>query len=90
MAIWFQIALVLNLIYWTIFFYLLSRRRWTGLGLAVGIFHMFFASLVSVANFQRRRSSRSGARTARYERISIIGKPRLITRLTTYDLHLMS
>ena len=51
MAIWFQIALVLNLIYWTIFLYLLSRRRWTGLGLAVGIFHMFFASLVSVANF---------------------------------------
>ena len=49
MAIWFQIALVLNLIYWTVFFYLVSRRRWTGLGLAVGIFHMFFASLVSVA-----------------------------------------
>ena len=49
MAIWFQIALVLNLIYWTIFFHLLSRRRWTGLGLVVGIFHMFFATLISVA-----------------------------------------
>jgi hypothetical protein len=49
MAIWFQIALVLNLIYWTVFFYLLSRRRWTWPGLAVGIFHMFFACLVSVA-----------------------------------------
>ena len=49
MAKWFQIALVLNVIYWAIFFYLLSRRRWTGPGLAVGIFHMIFASLVSVA-----------------------------------------
>ena len=49
MAIWFQIALVLNLIYWTVFLYLVSRRRWTGLGLAVGAFHMFFASVVSVA-----------------------------------------
>ena len=49
MAIWFQIALVLNLVYWTVFVYLLLRRRWTGLGLAVGIFHMFFASLISVA-----------------------------------------
>jgi hypothetical protein len=49
MAIWFQLAVVLNLIYWTVFLYLLSRRRWTGLGLAVGIFHMIFASLVSVA-----------------------------------------
>jgi len=49
MAIWFKIALVLNLVYWMVFFYLVSRRRWTGVGLAVGIFHMFFASLVSVA-----------------------------------------
>lgn len=49
MAIWFQIALGLNLIYWTVFFYLVSRRRWSRPGLAVGIFHMFFASLGSVA-----------------------------------------
>lgn len=49
MAIWFQIALVLNLIYWAIFVYLLTRRRWTIMGLAVGIFHMLFAGLVSVA-----------------------------------------
>ena len=49
MAIWFKIALVLNLIYWMVFVYLLSRRRWTGMGLAVGIFHMLFASIVSVA-----------------------------------------
>jgi hypothetical protein len=49
MAIWFKIALVLNVIYWTVFLYLLSRRRWTRWGLVVGIFHMFFASVVSVA-----------------------------------------
>lgn len=49
MAKWFQIALALNLIYWAVFLYLLSRRRWTGWGLVVGVFHMFFAALISVA-----------------------------------------
>lgn len=49
MAIWFQIALVLNVIYWAVFFYLLSRRRWNVPALAVGIFHMVFAAVVSVA-----------------------------------------
>jgi hypothetical protein len=49
MASWFQIALVLNLIYWAVFFYLLSRRRWNVPALAVGIFHMLFAAVVSVA-----------------------------------------
>ena len=49
MAIWCQIALVLNVIYWAVFFYLLSRRRWNVPALMVGIFHMFFASVVSVA-----------------------------------------
>jgi hypothetical protein len=49
MAIWFQIALVLNVIYWAVFFYLLSRRRWNLSALAVGIFHMLFAGIVSVA-----------------------------------------
>ncbi len=52
MAIWFQIAIVLNVVYWAIFFYLLSRRRWTWMGLAVGLFHMFFAGVVSVAPFR--------------------------------------
>src|SRR5262245_48207788 len=32
-----------------IFFFLLSRRRWTVAGLLVGIFHMLFAAVVSVA-----------------------------------------
>ena len=49
MAIWFQIALALNVIYWAVFFYLLSRRRWNVPALAVGIFHMLFAMVVSVA-----------------------------------------
>jgi hypothetical protein len=49
MAIWFQIALVLNVIYWAVFCYLLSRRRWNVPALAVGIFHMLFAGIVSVA-----------------------------------------
>jgi hypothetical protein len=48
MAIWFQIALVLNIIYWSVFVYLLSRRRWNISALAVGIFHMLFAAVVSV------------------------------------------
>lgn len=49
MAIWFQIALALNVIYWAVFFYLLSRRRWNTSALAVGLFHMLFAAVVSVA-----------------------------------------
>ena len=49
MAIWFQIALDLNVLYWAVFFYLLSRRRWNAPALAVGIFHMLFAAVVSVA-----------------------------------------
>lgn len=49
MAIWFQIALALNVVYWAIFFYLLSRRHWNVPALAVGIFHMLFAALFSVA-----------------------------------------
>ena len=49
MAIWFRIALTLNVIYWAVFFYLLSRRRRDVPALAVGIFHMLFAAVVSVA-----------------------------------------
>ena len=49
MAIWFQITLVLNVIYWAVFFYLLSRRRWNVPALMVGMFHMLFAAVVSVA-----------------------------------------
>lgn len=49
MAIWFKLAIVLNVIYWGVFFYLLSRRRWNISALGVGIFHMLFAAVVSVA-----------------------------------------
>ena len=49
MAVWFQIALALNVVYWAVFFYLLSRRRWNAPALAVGVFHMLFAAVVSVA-----------------------------------------
>lgn len=49
MAIWFQIAIVLNLVYWAVFVYLLLRRRWNVPALLVGVFHMMFAGVVSVA-----------------------------------------
>lgn len=49
MAIWFKIAITLNVIYWVVFLYLLSRRRWNVPALVVGIFHMLFAAIVSVA-----------------------------------------
>ena len=49
MALWFKIALPLNVIYWGIFCYLLSRRRWNAAALVVGIFHMLFAGVSSVA-----------------------------------------
>src|SRR5688500_18950725 len=49
MAIWFKVAIVLNVIYWGVFLYLLSRRRWNIPALGVGIFHMLFAAVVSVA-----------------------------------------
>jgi hypothetical protein len=49
MALWFKIAIPLNVIYWGIFCYLLSRRRWNAAALAVGLFHMLFAGVSSVA-----------------------------------------
>ena len=52
MAIWFWLALVSNVSVWLIFFYLLSRRRWNGAALTVGIFHMLFSVVPSVAPFR--------------------------------------
>ena len=49
MAIWFKIAIPLYILYWAVFFYLLSRRRWNGAALMVGIFHMLLAGVFSVA-----------------------------------------
>jgi hypothetical protein len=52
MAIWFWLALASNLFVWSIFFYLLSRRRWNVAALSVGTLHMLFAVVLSVAPFR--------------------------------------
>jgi hypothetical protein len=52
MNIWAPIFLVTNAIYWAVFFYLLSRRRWNAAALMVGLFHMLLASVLSVAPFR--------------------------------------
>jgi hypothetical protein len=52
MPIWFQLALVLNVVCWAFFFYLLAQRRWNWAALAVSLFHMFYGGLVSVAPFR--------------------------------------
>jgi hypothetical protein len=52
MAIWFWLALASNIITWSIFFVLLSRGRWNLAALAVGLLHMLFAVVVSVAPFR--------------------------------------
>lgn len=52
MAIWFWLALASNVVVWSIFFYLLSHRRWNLAALIVGILHMLFSMVVSVAPFR--------------------------------------
>ena len=52
MNIWTAIFLVTNTIYWAVFFYLLSRRRWNVTALLVGLFHMLLAAVLSVAPFR--------------------------------------
>jgi hypothetical protein len=52
MAIWFWLALALNSVVWSIFLYLLSRRRWNIGALFVGILHMLFSVILSVAPFR--------------------------------------
>ncbi len=49
MTVWLWVGLVSLLVYWLIFFYLLTRRRWDAPALVVGIFHMLFGSLLVVA-----------------------------------------
>ena len=49
MTVWLWVVLVSNLIYWSVFFYLLTRRRWDASGLAFGVLHMLFASLLVAA-----------------------------------------
>src|SRR4030095_1124910 len=52
MAIWYWLALASNVSVWSIFFYLLSRRRWNVAALFVGILHILFSTVVSVAPFR--------------------------------------
>jgi len=52
MAIWFWMALASNAVVWSIFFYQLSRRCWNVAALIVGILHMLFSLVVSVAPFR--------------------------------------
>ncbi len=52
MAIWFWLALASNIVVWSIFFALLVRGRWSWAGLTIGVLHMFFAIVVSVAPFR--------------------------------------
>ena len=52
MTLWTKIFLVTNIIYWALFIYLLSRRRINAAGIAVGLFHMLLASVLSVAPFR--------------------------------------
>ena len=49
MSIWLWVVLVSNVVYWSIFFYLLTRRRWNVPALASGILHMLFASALVAA-----------------------------------------
>jgi hypothetical protein len=52
MAIWSWPALGANAVVWSIFFFLLSRRRWNVAALIVGILHLLFSLVVSVAPFR--------------------------------------
>ena len=52
MATWFWLALASNIVVWLIFFVLLARGRWTWGALTVGVLHMLFAAIVSVAPFR--------------------------------------
>src|SRR6185436_16314059 len=52
MATWFWLALASNIVVWSIFFVLLARGRWNWAALTVGVLHMLFAMVVSVAPFR--------------------------------------
>lgn len=49
MTVWLWVVLFSNLIYWSFFVYLLTRRRWNRPALAFGLLHMLFASLLVAA-----------------------------------------
>lgn len=49
MSIWAWVIAVSLTVYWSIFFYLLTRRRWDAPALIVGILHLLFASMFVAA-----------------------------------------
>ena len=49
MSVWLWVVIVSNLVYWSIFFYLLTRGRWDAPALGFGVLHMLFASLLVAA-----------------------------------------
>lgn len=49
MTRWLWIALISNLLYWSLFAYWCSKKQWTWSGFGVGTLHMLFASLLVVA-----------------------------------------
>jgi hypothetical protein len=49
MSIWLWVFVISNIVYWSIFIYLLTRRRWDAPALTVGVLHMLFASLIVAA-----------------------------------------
>ncbi len=52
MPVWDWLGLASNALAWGVFVYLLTRRRWNAAALAVGVLHMLFAFVVSVAPFR--------------------------------------
>lgn len=52
MSTWLWVIVISNIVYWSIFFYLLTRRRWDAPALIVGVLHMLFASLIAAAPFR--------------------------------------
>jgi hypothetical protein len=52
MTTWVAIALVTNLIYWTVFVFLAIRRRAGAGAVALGVMHMLLAAAFSVAPFR--------------------------------------
>src|SRR5918911_3218748 len=49
MTTWLWIGYFSAALYWSVFLYLLSRRRWNSAALAVGVLHMLFAMFFMVA-----------------------------------------
>jgi hypothetical protein len=52
MTPWIAIALVTNLVYWTAFVYLSTRRRPSPGAVALGVMHMLLVAAMSVAPFR--------------------------------------